>query len=340
MHIDLKMNILGGQHQLRKTAIITIIAMTLMLCYFTSASIVKLYRAGSPMPAALQEQEVPYRLVLITQEMDTPFWDLVGDSALAEAEKQGISLQIWGSYGSNEDDFLKKMEIAIASKVDGIIVQGLDTEEFNELTKIQAGRHGIPVITVASDVPMQDSLRRTYVGSDHKEAGRLVARELLSDMGQAGTVILIGGSRQRYDQDLRLAGIHDILQHYPDIHTVFAEAPDERERVVSAARDVMNRYPEADALIAVNSNITETLVREIGKRYHQSPFRIYSFDDSPETMELLKAGKLEGMILQSPEEMGRISVDLMVKWLKSEAGPLDMNGYYTNIRMVKAEELP
>ena len=85
--------------------------------------------------------------MLITQELDTPFWNKVGQGALKQAKEENVQLEVWGSYGNNRDDFLKKMEIAIHSKVNGIIVQGLDNEEFKELTKVKAAFYGIPVIT-------------------------------------------------------------------------------------------------------------------------------------------------------------------------------------------------
>ena len=129
------------------------------------------------------------RIVLITQELDTPFWNKVGQGAKQQAKLENVELEVWGSYGNNEEDFLKKMEIAIHSKVDGIIVQGLDTDEFKELTKIKAAFYGIPVITVANDVPVEESLRKTYVGSDQFGAGKMVAYELIKEMGTSGEVI-------------------------------------------------------------------------------------------------------------------------------------------------------
>ncbi|MFC3345302.1 sugar ABC transporter substrate-binding protein [Paenibacillus abyssi] len=325
---------------MRKTAMIVLGLIAVVLCYFTFVSAGEAFRADWPLPRALDEQQARYRLLLITQELETPFWNKVGDGALEQAKKVDANLQVWGSYGRNEDDFLKKIEIAITSKVDGIIVQGLDTAEFKELTKIQAGLYGIPVITVANDVPMQESLRRTYVGSDHYSAGRMIGRELAADMGPAGTVVLIGDSRQQYYQKQRLDGIQNVLKNYPDIVTVYAETADARESVIAAAGDVMNRFPDTDAFIAVNANIVEALVQAIGKRFQIKPYHIYSFDDSPESLSLLKEGKLDGMIEQSPEVMGRLSVDLMVKWLNGETIPLDMNGYYTDIHMLKAMDAP
>ena len=107
---------------------------------------------------------------------------------------------------------MKKIEIAIHSQVDGIIVQGLDTDEFKDLTKIKAASYGIPIITIANDVPMEDSLRRTYVGSDHYLAGQMIAKQLLSEMGPVGDVILMYDSQKQYYQQQRLNGIKDELK--------------------------------------------------------------------------------------------------------------------------------
>ncbi|WP_309121249.1 sugar ABC transporter substrate-binding protein [Paenibacillus sp.] len=324
---------------MRKTAVILLGLIAFVLCYFTLVSAGQAFRAGWPLPRALDEQQARYRLLLITQELETPFWDRVGAGALERAAQDDVGLQVWGSYGS-EDEFLKKIELAIASKVDGIIVQGLDAAEFKALTKIQAGLYGIPVITVANDVPMQDSLRRTYVGSDHFAAGRMIGRELAADMGPKGTVVLLGGSRQQHYQKQRLDGVLNALREYPEIVTVYAETADPREQVIAATRDVMNRHPEADAFVALNANIAEGMIQEIGKRSRIEPYHIFTFDDGPESASLLKEGKLDGVIEQSPEAMGRRSVELMVRWLDGETVPLDTNGYFTDIRMRKATDAP
>jgi ribose transport system substrate-binding protein len=321
---------------LRKTIILVLGFVCAILFYFTFVSADKVFRSNWQMPRTSAQAQAQYRLVLITQELETPFWDKVGSGALKEALKDGSSLEVWGSYGKNQEDFLKKIEIAIDSKVDGIIVQGLDTEEFKNLTKIKAAFYGIPIITVANDVPMAESLRRTYVGSDQFLAGQMIANQLLSDMGPAGTVILLGDSRREYYQQQRLNGIHDVLKNFPNVRTEYAETPDTREQVIATTQDLMNRIPNVDAFVAVNANNAGAMIQEIGRRSRVEPYDIYSFDDSPETLTLLKKGKLDGMIEQSPETMGRISVSLMIKWLSGETVPLNSDGYLTDIRMLKA----
>jgi ribose transport system substrate-binding protein len=321
---------------LRKMVILVFGCVCAILFYFTFVSADKVFRSDWQLPRLSAQTQAKYRLVLITQELETPFWDKVGSGALEEARKDGASIEVWGSYGKNQEDFLKKIEIAIDSKVDGIIVQGLDTAEFKNLTKIKAAFYGIPIITVANDVPMVDSLRRTYVGSDQYLAGQMIAHQLIADMGTSGKVILLGDTRQEYYQEQRLKGIHDVLKDYPQVRTEYAVTPETRDQVIATTQDLMNRMPDVDAFVAVNANIAGAMIQEIGRRSQVEPYDIYSFDDSPETLTLLKQGKLDGMIEQSPETMGRISVGLMIKWLSGEIVPLDTDGYHTDIRMLKA----
>lgn len=327
-----------GDLLLRKTGIIVLIFVFLLLSFFTIQSAIKVFRSDWQLPKINQQEEV-YRLVLITQDVETPFWDKVASGALKQAEENGASLEVWGSYGNNTEDFLKKMEIAIHSKVDGIIIQGLDTEDFKQLTKIKASFYGIPIITVANDVPMSESLRRTYIGSDQYKAGELIAKQLVSDMGSIGEVVLMYDRQQEFYQTQRLNGIKDVLKNYPDVQIMYAETSDSREQTIAATQDVLNRMPEVDAFIAVSADVVGAMIQEISRRYQVEPYYIYSFDDGSDSLPLLKKGKLDGIIKQSPKEMGEKSVQLLLEWLNGETVPLKSEGYFTEIDILKEKDM-
>ncbi|MDF2651542.1 MAG: periplasmic binding protein/LacI transcriptional regulator [Paenibacillus sp.] len=327
-----------GDILLRKTGIVVLIFVFLLLSYFTIQSAIKVFRSDWQLPT-IDQQEEAYRLVLITQDVETPFWDKVASGAIKIAEENGASLEVWGSYGNNTEDFLKKMEIAIHSKVDGIIIQGLDTEEFKQLTKIKASFYGIPIITVANDVPMSESLRRTYIGSDQYKAGKLIAKQLVSDMGATGEVVLMYDQQQEFYQTQRLNGIKDVLKDYPEVQIMYAETSDSREQTIASTQDVLNRMPEVDAFIAVSADVVGAMIQEISRRYQVEPYYIYSFDDGPDSLPLLEQGKLDGIIKQSPKEMGEKSVQLLLEWLNGETVPLKSEGYFTEIDILKEKDM-
>jgi ribose transport system substrate-binding protein len=327
-----------GDILLRKTGIIVLIFVFILLSYFTIESAIKVFRSDWHLPKIDQQEDV-YRLVLITQDVETPFWDKVASGALKQAKENGASLEVWGSYGNNTEDFLKKIEIAIHSKVDGIIIQGLDTEEFKQLTKIKASFYGIPIITVANDVPMAESLRRTYIGSDQKRSGELIAKQLVSDMGSIGEVVLMYDRQQEFYQTQRLNGIKNVLKDYPEVQIMYAETSDSREQTIASTQDILNRMPEVDAFIAVSADAVGAIIQEISRRYQVEPFYIYSFDDGSESLPLLKEGKLDGIIKQSPKEMGEKSVQLLLEWLDGETVPLKSEGYFTEIDILKEKDM-
>ncbi|MDL4839829.1 sugar ABC transporter substrate-binding protein [Aquibacillus rhizosphaerae] len=316
------------------TAIISVI-----LFYFTFESVVDVYRANWQLPNETDQESLNNRLVLITQELDTPFWDKVSAGAKKQAEKEGATLEVWGSYGNNQENFLKQIELAIYSKMGGIIVQGLDTDEFKELTKVKAASYGIPIITVAHDVPSSESLRKTYVGSNQHLAGELIATQLIDDMGTQGEVILMLDSRKEFYQEQRLKGIQEYLKKFPKIELIETTTENTREQGIALTKDILNRHPNVDAFIAVNSNFTEDIIEEIERRSKIGPYYIYSFDDNRASLSLLKQGKLDGMIEQSPHRMGERSVMLMMEWLNNDTVPLYLDGYLTDIRMVKALDI-
>ncbi|WP_314733436.1 substrate-binding domain-containing protein [Anaerobacillus sp. CMMVII] len=286
---------------MRGIGILMLTAIFFSLCYLTFVSADKVFRNDWQLPTAIEQSQFQYRLVLITRDMETPFWNKVGKGAMEEAGRLGASLEIWGSYDGNQEDFLKKIDIALHSKVDGIIVQGLDTEEFKSLTKVKASSYGIPIITVANDVPIEESLRRTYVGSNQYRAGKLIAKQLLDDMGDVGTVVLMYNNGKEYFQMQRLQGIESILHLYPNIQIVYGETEATREEIISNTKEILNKNPEVDAFIAVDANITGTMIQEINKRFQVEPYYIYTLDDGPDSLSLLTEGKLDGLLQQSPK---------------------------------------
>lgn len=90
---------------MRKTIVLLLGTLIIIFSYLTIVSATKAFRSSSELPASLSEMEDSIRLVLITQELDTPFWNKVGQGAKQQAKLENVDLEVWGSYGNNEDDF-------------------------------------------------------------------------------------------------------------------------------------------------------------------------------------------------------------------------------------------
>lgn len=311
-----------------------------ILGYLTYISAESIINTGWHEPLPLSREDQQYRLVLISQDSDTPFWDSVAEGALKRAEEDGVMLEVLNNYGKNDEVFLSNLELGIHSRVDGIIVQGLDQEAFKELTKVKAAFYSIPVITIAEDVPMEESLRRTYVGSDHFEAGKLIAGQLISDMGGSGDVVIMYDTNPHYYQTLRMNGIEYVLSQYPDITLISVETEPTKDKVMTTTQRLLNEQPDAMGFIAVNADITSGMVQEISRRKQIDPLFVYSFDDNGDIESLLQEGKLDAIVAQDPEKMGDWGVELLIEWLEGETVPLDFEGYFTPVTIVESQDSP
>ena len=137
------------------------------------------------------------------------------DNMIYEAAyKEGLSHNAYVEYmGRNLDVSYTKvelMDIAIDAKVDGIILNGDETED---LTKAiyDASLKNIPVITASTDC--SGSARKSYVGISYytlgQEYGRQIARNV-SDKTQSVLVLMSPNARNQ-GQNIIYSGLSDYL---------------------------------------------------------------------------------------------------------------------------------
>ncbi|CAK4851636.1 unnamed protein product [Aphanomyces euteiches] len=159
---------------------------------------------------------------MITQELESPFTKALQVGIERVIVDNNMNVNYWGTYHPDLNEMLKYMDIAIASKVDGIIVQAMDGPEFVKIVQ-KATAKGIPVITVGFDAS-PNSLRKTYVGPDHNIEGQIVGNQIVNQMKEQGTVCIVSDNTLTSFEKLRLGGLEKALSNYPSIKLVKVDA--------------------------------------------------------------------------------------------------------------------
>lgn len=321
---------------MRRKVTIVLSCLIAFFAVFTAISLWRVIEAAPNFPDPVTETIDQLRIVLITENQSTDFWKQVEQGAIETAEEQGVLVEAWAGFGTEDQDFNRNLETAIYSKVDGILVQGQDTDAFKELTKIKAAFYGVPIITIGEDVPAEDSLRKTYVGSNQQQAGALLAERVAEKMDYTGEVIIVGDEMPSYMQKQRFQGVEGSLQQYPEISYSYQGMGDTKEDIMKATMEKMNQSPDVTAWILLDSDVTYFLTQEISRRTQVDPYLIYSFDEAQEANSLLQAGVIDGLIRQQPKDMGETGLRLLVEWIRGETVPLDSAGYETPIYIEEA----
>lgn len=133
----------------KSACILLVFAAVIVLTYMTGES----YYRGISEKAGLDEQEekiYKYQYDMIVDSPDSQFWQAVYDSAKKKAAQNNVLLEIMGPDRETSYDKLDYMNMSIAAKADGIILQYNGEAGLEEAINT-AVRNGIPVVTVMSD---------------------------------------------------------------------------------------------------------------------------------------------------------------------------------------------
>jgi ribose transport system substrate-binding protein len=281
--------------------------------------------AANPMP-----NEHSDRIVIISQQQGSFMMNEIQKGAREAAEEHKIKIDFWGVYRSNLEGLIKQIDIAIASKASGIIVEGVDNPDFDLMVK-KATEKGIPIITINSDAP--NSLRKSYIGSDHYQEGIIMGEYIATSLRGKGVIGVIKNVSTPTTDDLRLKGLREVFSKYPDIKLVVAVASDEMAQPKMQTNDILNHNPNVNAFIGLSIDSGDSIVQATHSRSRANEYPIYIFDDSPQTVMLIKNGQVKAGLSQHYEEMGILSVNLMKRWLDAEQLPLEKS-YFTPISVV------
>ncbi|MGN8647251.1 sugar-binding protein [Gracilibacillus sp. HCP3S3_G5_1] len=283
--------------------------------------------------ATLKEEVPTFHFALIGEEMDHDYWRLVGEGAKDMEEKYDVFVEYEGPRRSNPEEQLKLLDIAIKSKVDGIIVQALNDQFLPVIN--QAVEQGIPVITIDTDAP--ESKRSTYIGTDNYEAGKLAGQTLVEDTGGEATVGIITGSFENAHHDLRVQGFRDVIEQEPGIDIVAIEESN-ITRVIAEEKtySILTEYPNITALYGTSALDGIGMVAAAESLGVEESIYMIAFDTLPSNIALLEQEKIDALIGQKPYEMGHNSVELMVDLLNNQEIE---DVYHTNASVVRKENI-
>lgn len=114
--------------------------------------------------------------VMISPYRDQDFWKSVYSGAYEYGKNDGVMVEMLGNNLSEDYSATELMEIAIASKVDGIILYADETEEMTQLIN-KAAEKDIPVVTVYGDNSHSD--RCCFVGIGSYNLGREYGKQVI-----------------------------------------------------------------------------------------------------------------------------------------------------------------
>lgn len=218
---------------------------------------------------------------------------------------------------------LSQIQNFIASKVDAIIVNAVDTSATAPMTKL-ANDAGIPIVYV-NRMPIDvDALgpKGAFVASNEVDSGTLETKEVCRLLGGKGDILIMVGDLANQAAVQRTKDIHDVIAT-PECSGM--KVLDEQTAVWDPvkAQDLMTNWIAAGhrpaAVIANNDNMAIGAINAMkAAGWAMKDVVVAGIDATQEALAYMKQGDLDVTVFQDAFGQGAGAVDTAIKLAKGE----------------------
>lgn len=258
-----------------------------------------------------------YHFVVIAQNMDS-FWQSVREGCIAAAEDFNVAVEFNAPRLTNLEEQMRYLNIAIASRVDGIITHVLDEGKFTPLID-KAVDAGIPVITIDSEATK--SKRSAYIGTSTynlgSEAGKLL---LKSGKVRANVYIIIKSymdGLENVSENLRVKGFKDALADEPLVSVKTQASSTGYFSAEEVTRRILNNDPAVDTIVCTSAEDTISAAQIVVDLNRVGEITIIGYGDSQEILRYIGKGVIYGTLVSNPDQIGYQSIKSLVEIKKN-----------------------
>ena len=273
--------------------------------------------------------------VMITDNYKADFWQSVYRGAFEAAKEENIYVDLLGQNLSQNYSCEELMKIAIASKVDGIIVFANESEEMTSLID-EATKQEIPVVTLYSD--NTKSGRLSFVGVGSYNIGREYGRQVFNiikekrredfieseTMEQRKTMqiaVLVNADAQDTGQNIIISALKETLNQENATNSEFEisiVSVDNKNAfsVEESIRDIFISEDVPDVIICLNEQNTICAYQAVVDFNRVGEVSILGYYDSESIVSAIDKNVVYATVSIDTEQMGQYCVDALTDYHK------------------------
>lgn len=274
---------------------------------------------------AKTEADKPLEVAVVVKGTDSEFWQTV----ISGAEKAGEDLGSMNvtSYGPPTEGDLDEqttiLENVVNKKPDIIVLAS--TSPLSTVPIVEkAYDEGIKIVLI--DGMIDTDKYHTFLATDNKAAGALAAdrlvevltkqnKELKGDIGIISAMAGVSSLTARND-----GFVNRLKEIAPEIRIADVKYSNgDILKAVSAVEDMITTHSNLIGIFADNNQCGAAAAQIITERGLEDEIVAIAFDADPVEIEALKAGALDGIVLQDPYGMGYKAVENGLKLIKGES---------------------
>jgi ribose transport system substrate-binding protein len=269
--------------------------------------------------------EKNYTVAVIPKGTSHEFWKSIhagAEKARQELESQGTKVNIIWKGPIREDDRDQQIQVVenfTVRRVSGIVLAPLDFQALVAPVE-RALQAKIPVVIIDSGLKSDKPI--SYVATDNFRGGQLAAEHLGKLLNGKGKAIMLRYMVGSASTEGREAGFMDVMKRqFPNIELVSTDqySGATRDSAYQAAQNLLGRFKEVDAVFAPCEPVTIGMMlalKDAGKL--GGKIKLVGFDAGEQSVEGMKHGDVQGLVIQNPVKMGYLGVLTIVNYLQGK----------------------
>ena len=172
----------------------------------------------------------------------------------------------------------------------------------------QARDQGIKLVAF-DQIFTEDGVMDAQVASDSVEGGKLAAEEMIKQMGESGTVLVVSLTPAIPGGEQRAQGFEDELSKYPGITLLERQySNNEPVKAASIVSATLAAHPELSGVFAVNLMSADGAATSLKAAGKTGEVLLIAADASPGQVKSLEDGLVQALVAQKPLEEGAVAV--------------------------------
>ncbi len=249
-------------------------------------------------------------------------WKSVHFGALKAAKELDVEVLWKGPLQENDrQGQINEVEAFINRGVNGICLAPLDSKALRKYASAAMAKK-IPVVIFDSGLEGDDWI--SYVATDNYQGGVLAGEHLVKILGGKGKIALLRYMEGSESTLQREQGFVDAVKKAPGVQLVsdnqYAGAT--ADTAIKASENLLASLKGADGglqidgLFCPNESSAVGMLRALQSAKLAGKVKFVGFDTSEKIIAALKAGELNGTVLQNPIKMGYLSIKTLVEHLR------------------------
>ena len=243
-----------------------------------------------------------YLISVIVKTTNSDYWQVVNKGATQAAKELNVKMTFDGPSAETAiNEQVNMMENAIAKKVDAIILAPCDVKALVPVVK-KAEAAKIPVVVIDTKL---DYATVSFLTTDNVAAGAAAAKLFVEKAGKTGKIAVMSfvqGAGSAIDRE---KGFTDYIKKNTQmqiIGTYYSNS--DMPTALNQTTDVLNANKDLKGIFGANEPTAIGMGRAIEEKGLAGKIVAVGFDGAPKLQEQVKKGILQGIVVQSPYNMG------------------------------------